>query len=40
MRETHDRAATLLEEGFVREAEHEVERVRKTWRAMKALRPP
>lgn len=40
MREAHDRAAHLLEEGQVRQAELEIERVREAWRAFEERKPP
>lgn len=40
MRAAHDRAAALLEQGDVRDAALEIERVRETWRAFEESKPP
>lgn len=40
IRDGHARAATLLEQGKVRDAELELERVRETWRALRERKPP
>lgn len=40
MRDAHARAAQLLEDGQVRQAAIEVERVRETWRALEKGKPP
>ena len=40
MREAHHRAATLLEQGYVRQADVELARVRQIWREYQQGEPP